>query len=258
MVKGVIMYGLFQTFNPLKSSITVMALATKPLGVQQSYLESLTTTRHQSSSEARESNLLPIGDTVMDPLIVCGPSGVGKGTIIDKYMKEMGGSDEFGFTVSHTTRLPRPGEIDGVHYHFSTNDRMEYDIGQGLFLEHAHVHGNLYGTSWDSLKYVQEDDKRCLLDIDVQGVQTLKEQNFGVNWRPRYLFIAPPSLEILLERLRSRGTETPESVRIRTAKAQQEVDYGLACGNFDAIVVNDDLDEACLEFERVVKELYDV
>jgi guanylate kinase len=140
---------------------------------------------------------------VLDPLVVCGPSGVGKvsqqgeeknayhvtalvlilahfhsfhmqGTIIDKYMEEYGGKEKFGFTVSHTTRLPRPGEENGVHYHFSTLETMRREINDGRFLEHAEVHGNLYGTSWTSMKHVQLYGKRCLLDIDVQGVRRLK------------------------------------------------------------------------------------
>jgi guanylate kinase len=200
---------------------------------------------------------------VLDPLVVCGPSGVGKGTIIDKFMKELGGHHHFGFTVSHTTRSPRPGEVDGMHYHFTTHEEMEEAIGQqNAFLEHAHVHGNMYGTSWQSLRDVQQNGKRCLLDIDVQGVQALKQQGLSMrnqaNWKPRYVFIAPPSLPILLDRLSSRGTEDEASLQRRTANAQAEVEYGLKKGNFDAIVVNDDLDEACREFTRVVKELYSI
>jgi len=248
------MYCLIQALNPSKLAMTAGALATKPL-TSSSYVKSLTTKATQDNSQESDSFLSK--ELIMDPLIVCGPSGVGKGTIIEKYMKEMGGSGEFGFTVSHTTRLPRPGEIDGVHYQFSTKDEMEHNIEQGMFLEHANVHGNLYGTSWDSLRRVREDNgKRCLLDIDVQGVQTLQKRTFGKNWQPRYVFIAPPSLHALLERLQSRGTESAESVRIRTAKAESEVEYGLADGNFDAIVVNDDINEACLEFKRVVEQLY--
>lgn len=79
------------------------------------------------------------------PVVVCGPSGVGKGTLIGLLMKEFGG-DQFGFSVSHTTRNPREGEINGVHYNFSTVDDMKKKIDQGYFIEHAEVHGNFYGT----------------------------------------------------------------------------------------------------------------
>merc|ERR1719215_859288 len=94
--------------------------------------------------------------TLLDPLIVCGPSGVGKGTIIARFMDEMGGSDRFGFTVSHTTRKPREGEVDGVHYHFVDAETMRRRISEGgFFLESAEVHGNLYGTSLRSLRDVR-------------------------------------------------------------------------------------------------------
>jgi len=209
--------------------------------------------QQQQQQQQRPTTTISSFDRVLDPLIVCGPSGVGKGTIIHKYMEE--GSRNFGFTVSHTTRSPRPGEIEGVHYYFSTKEKMEEDIKNGLFLEHAAVHGNLYGTSWQSLK--GSGKKRCLLDIDVQGVKTLKQQQVAnKKFQPRYIFIAPPSLPSLLKRLESRGTETPESLRIRTSKAKEELEYGLAEGNFDAVIVNDDLTEACLEFQRVVQKLY--
>jgi guanylate kinase len=173
-------------------------------------------------------------------------------------MNELGGSEAFGFTVSHTTRQPRPGEKNGIHYHFTTHHIMERHIENGRFLEHAKVHGHLYGTSWDALEDVQVNQKKkCLLDIDVQGVQTLKQLNLAADkWQPRYVFIAPPSLPVLLERLSSRGTESEESIRIRSSKAKEEVDYGTKEGVFDAIVVNDDLDESCREFAEVVRGLY--
>ena len=117
------------------------------------------TTRSSSSSATATTT------RTLDPLIVCGPSGVGKGTIIERFMKDY--SDKFAFTVSHTTRSPRTGEVNGVHYHFSTHDDMKEAIAQGKFLEHAEVHGNIYGTSWDSLEQ-QQHPKRSLLDVDVQ------------------------------------------------------------------------------------------
>ena len=213
-----------------------------------------------SSSSSASFSTNGSSNMVLDPLIVCGPSGVGKGTIIDKFMSEYGGRHHFGFTVSHTTRAPRPGEVDGIHYHFVTREEMESAVQANLFLEHAVVHGNLYGTSWKSLRDVQEQDKRCLLDIDVQGVQALKKQTVysGANWKPRYIFVAPPSLDILLERLASRGTEDELSLKRRTAMAQTEVEYGLQKGNFDGIIINDDLDNACREFTQLVKDLYSI
>ena len=174
-------------------------------------------------------------------------------------MADHNSDGQFGFTVSHTTRSPRPGEINGMHYHFVSQEEMERAIRRDdQFLEHAKVHGNFYGTSWKALRDVQKQGRRCLLDIDVQGVQALKKQNVctGSQWQPRFVFIAPPSLELLAERLSSRGTEDEASLRRRTAMAKTELDYGLQEGNFDAIIINDDLDKACHEFAQTVQNLY--
>lgn len=91
------------------------------------------------------------------PVVICGPSGVGKGTLIGKLMKEF--PETFGFSVSHTTRKPRAKEVDGVHYHFATRSVMAQDIEEGKFLESAEVHGNLYGTSWAAVKDVSDAGK---------------------------------------------------------------------------------------------------
>jgi guanylate kinase len=208
------------------------------------------------------------GQTLV-PLVVCGPSGVGKGTIIEKYMKEYNGSERFGFTVSHTTRKPRPGEVDGVHYHFTDVPTIESAIQSNKFLEFAEVHGNWYGTSIASLSFVQDQEEKLpMLDIDVQGVKNIKEwqknQDNGENGpelglpklEAKFIFIAPPSLETLKRRLNARGTETPESLEKRTNNAIAELEYGSEEGNFDATIVNDDLDQACADFDRAINELY--
>ena len=209
-------------------------------------------------------------EQTLKPLVVCGPSGVGKGTIIEKYMKEYGGSEKFGFTVSHTTRKPRPGELDGIHYHFTDVPSIRAAIQSNKFLEYAEVHGNWYGTSIASLSFVQDkEDKLPILDIDAQGVRNIKEwqknQDVGENGpelglpklEAKFIFISPPSLDILKERLTARGTETPESLEKRTKNAVAEVTYGSEEGNFDAVIVNDDLDQACADFSRAIDELYE-
>lgn len=223
--------GMLRTRTP--SSLQVLA---EPLS-----------TLHQSSDDKM----------VLDPLIVCGPSGVGKGTIIAKFMEELGGRNNFEFTVSHTTRSPRVGEIDGVHYHFVPLDTMKAAIRNNEFLEHAEVHGNYYGTSWSSLKDVQIKGKKCLLDIDVQGVKNIKRME-SERLQPKYIFITPPSLEVLEQRLIGRGTESAESLAKRTANARSEVEYGLQQENFDVVVVNGDLTEACHDFARLVNEMYNL
>jgi guanylate kinase len=230
-------------------------------------LRSLSTTSSQQRNDNGSETLL------LDPLIVCGPSGVGKGTIIEKFMREYGGSQRFGFTVSHTSRLPRAGEEDGVHYHFSTTENMQDLVQRGHFVEHAAVHGNMYGTSWNSMKAVQEAGFRCLLDIDTQGVRRIKtlqeegavttdggqqQQQQRYLLRPKYIFIAPPSIETLKERLVGRKSESEESLLRRIGNAEAEVDYGLTAGNFDAIVTNDDLEQACRDFDRTVRDLYNL
>jgi len=194
----------------------------------------------------------------LQPLVVCGPSGVGKGTIISKYM-EMHGDSNFGFAVSHTTRKPRPGEINGIHYHFTDYNSLEDSIRKGEFLEFAEVHGNLYGTSFDSLRYLSDaQGKIPILDIDVQGVMSVKEKvkQRLTELQPKYIFIAPPSMDTLKERLLSRGTEDDESVERRSRNALEEIKYGLTKGNFDGIVVNENLNQAIADFAATVLKVY--
>mmetsp|Transcript_15130 Transcript_15130/g.20608 ORF Transcript_15130/g.20608 Transcript_15130/m.20608 type:complete len:414 (-) Transcript_15130:177-1418(-) len=179
------------------------------------------------------------------PVVFCGPSGVGKGTLIEMLMKRFP-NDQFGFSVSHTTRKPREGEVDGVHYNFSTVDDMKKEIEEGKFIEYAEVHGNYYGTSVASVEKVQSAGKICILDIDVQGVQSVKKSAL----KPLYLFISPPSMEQLESRLRGRGTETEEAMKKRLGNAAKEMEYGQGEGNFDRIFVNDDLEAT---FETMAK-----
>jgi len=195
------------------------------------------------------------------PIVIAGPSGVGKGTIINKLLEyytldaedEDGdeadkGGDFFGFSVSHTTRGARPGEVDGVHYHYSTRQDVQAGIDNGDFIEYNEVHGNLYGTSFDAVNSVARSGRIAILDIDIQGVKRVKKSTLA----PYYIFIAPPSMELLEKRLRDRGTETEEAIQIRTANARDEVEYGQAPGNFDYVLVNDDLDAA---FKRLLWQL---
>ena len=105
--------------------------------------------------------------TQQRPVVVCGPSGVGKGTLLNRLIAEH--PDAFGFSVSHTTRQPRPGEVNGVHYHFVLKEDMEAAIKRGEFVEYARVHSNMYGTSIKGVEDVRAAGKTCLLDIDVQA-----------------------------------------------------------------------------------------
>ncbi|XP_023766468.1 guanylate kinase 2 [Lactuca sativa] len=174
------------------------------------------------------------------PVVISGPSGVGKGTLINKLMKDF--PTMFGFSVSHTTRLAREKEINGEHYHFTKRSVMEEEIKSGRFLEFAAVHGNLYGTSIESVDVVADAGKRCILDIDVQGARSVRASSLEAV----FIFVRPPSFEELENRLRARGTETEEQIQKRLRNAKAELEQGKSPGLFDHILVNDDL-EACYE-----------
>ncbi|KAI3760613.1 hypothetical protein L1987_51010 [Smallanthus sonchifolius] len=180
-----------------------------------------------------------IGDAER-PIVISGPSGVGKGTLINMLMKDF--PTMFGFSVSHTTRAPREKEENGVHYHFTNRSVMEEEIKAGKFLEFASVHGNLYGTSIEAVEVVADAGKRCILDIDVQGARSVRASSLEAI----FIFICPPSFEELEKRLRARGTETEELIQKRLNNAKAELEQGTSGGLFDHILVNDDL-EACYE-----------
>ena len=175
------------------------------------------------------------------PIVICGPSGVGKGTIINALLQKFP-SHKFGFSVSHTTRQPRPGEVNGTHYNFVSVEQIQNDIQEGKFLEYAGVHGNYYGTSLEAVQSVQSQGKLCILDIDVQGVQTIKSQ--GKLLEALYVFVAPPSVDNLEQRLKGRGTETEETLARRLGNAKREMEYGYGEDNFDYVLVNGELDVA--------------
>jgi guanylate kinase len=177
---------------------------------------------------------------VCKSLVICGPSGVGKGTLIGRLLAEH--PTKFGLSVSHTSRKPRPGEVDGAHYHFVDKEHILHDIKHGdiKYIEHAEVHSNVYGTRSDAVAKVHDEGKVCLLDVDHKGVMQIKQSGLPA----MYLFIAPVSMEVLAERLRGRGTETEAQVALRLQNAVGEMTYGLQDGNFDAVLKNDDIDEA--------------
>jgi guanylate kinase len=158
-----------------------------------------------------------------------------------------------GFSVSHTTRNSRPGEQHGVQYYFVSDLEMRNAINNNEFLEHAYVHTHFYGTSYQAVKNIQTEGKVCILDIDVQGVQTVKKNS---NFKAKYLFIAPPSVEELGRRLNNRSTETPEQLKIRLENARSEIEYGLVDGNFDMVIVNDDLNKTLEDIIVVLRQWY--
>jgi len=173
----------------------------------------------------------------LPPVVLCGPSGVGKSTLIARLREEF--PADFGFSVSHTTRGPRPGEEDGVAYHFTTREAFLERVAKGEFLEHADVHGNMYGTTFAAVDAVAAAGRRALLDIDVQGVASCRAARAGYS----YVFVAPPDMASLEARLRGRGTETEDKVAKRLAGAVREMDAARFTW-WDAWVVTDDVDGA--------------
>ena len=166
--------------------------------------------------------------------VITGPSGAGKGTVLKKVIQSLNG---LYFSVSATTRKPREGEVDGVHYHFLTRERFEELIEKDRFLEYAQYAGNYYGTPLDPVEEHLEQGHDVILEIELQGALQVKKR------LPKavLVFIAPPSFEELESRLRGRGTETDEVIRNRLAIARQE------CANMDEfrfIVVNDEVEDA--------------
>jgi guanylate kinase len=176
--------------------------------------------------------------------VITGPSGVGKGTVIQALRDRVPG---LGLSVSATTRAPRPGERDGVAYHFLTRDQFCERVAAGDFVEHADYSGNRYGTLRSELEERLADGIPVLLEIEVQGARQVREQ------MPEavQVFIAPPSREALRARLLGRGTDTPEQVDRRLETADDEL---AAQPEFAHVVVNDRLEDAVEQLVRVVSD----
>ncbi|KAK6810836.1 hypothetical protein RU639_013371 [Aspergillus parasiticus] len=175
------------------------------------------------------------------PVVVSGPSGAGKSTLLKRLFADY--PDTFGFSVSHTTRAPRPGEQHGREYYFTTKADFLDLVSKNGFIEHAQFGGNHYGTSVQAVKDIAEKGRICILDIEMEGVKQVKRTDLNA----RFMFLAPPSVEELELRLRGRGTESEESLSKRLAQAKNELEYAKEPGAHDKIVVNDDLEKAYTE-----------
>ncbi|GAA5907257.1 hypothetical protein JCM8208_006733 [Rhodotorula glutinis] len=190
-----------------------------------------------------------VAANLLRPVVICGPSGTGKSTLLKKLFNEF--PDKFGFSISHTTRAPRPGEERGVSYHYVSRESFVELVQQDGFIEHAEFSGNMYGTSVKSVEDVKRGGKMCILDIDTQGVKLIKANHPHLD--PLYVFISPPSLASLKTRLSGRGTESESSMQARLAAAVGEIDYAKS-GAFDVVVVNDELERAYAKLRKVVVE----
>ena len=189
------------------------------------------------------------------PLIMCGPSGIGKTTLKNMLVSKYEGY--FGFSVSHTTRKPRDGEVDGEDYHFVAKEKIMKMIKDGQFVEYAHVHKNVYGTSIQAVRSVMKQNKICILDIDIQGVKSILNGPAHAELNPHYLFVQPKSFGDLEARLRKRQTDSEDQIQIRLATAKKELEASKSVP-FEKFLTNDVLEDAYNEFEEFMLERYPV
>lgn len=174
-------------------------------------------------------------------VVISGPSGVGKSTLIKRLLRH----EQRRLAVSATTRLPRPGEVEGVHYRFMRRDEFEAMQQRGLLLETAEVHGNFYGTPEAEVSPWLEKGVTVILDVDTQGYRAIKQRMTVTG-----IFVKPPSMENLEERLRQRGTESEEKLRRRLEHGRPEMS---CAGEYDHVIVNDDVDRAAQEVEHILR-----
>jgi guanylate kinase len=175
-------------------------------------------------------------------IVITGPSGVGKGTLIRGLLERV---PDLRLSVSATTRRPRPGEVDGVDYHFLSPEEFKAKVAADQFIEHAEYSGNRYGTLRSEVQRSLDEDTAVVLEIEVQGARQVRQALPDAV----PVFIAPPSLDALRTRLVGRGTDTAEQVRARLDTAERELE---ARSEFPHVVVNDRLEEATEELARIV------
>ena len=175
--------------------------------------------------------------------LITAPSGAGKTTIIKNILEKDVG--EIGYSISHTTRKPRKGESHGLHYYFVGRENFEKMIDAHEFIEWAVVYDYLYGTSISSVNRELSSGKDLLMDVDIQGSQEIKRQ-FPDSLS---IFILPPSLDILKERLQKRSPNEKMNIDLRLKKASEEIKR---CRDYDFIIINDDLKKAIKEIEAII------
>lgn len=177
------------------------------------------------------------------PIVISAPSGSGKTTIIEELLAR---DDDFIFAVSTTARKKRPGEVEGKSYYFVSTEDFKKKIDNNEFIEWAVVHQNYYGTTQKEIDRLTATGKIPIFDIDVQGVK----QIIGKIADAVYIFIIPPSIDVLKKRLINRGCDTDEQIGIRIKNAIKELqEYG----DYDYIIVNDDVDKALLDLTSIIR-----
>ncbi len=175
--------------------------------------------------------------------IIAAASGTGKTSLVKALVAD---ANRLGVSVSHTTRAARPGEVDGVNYHFTSREQFLAEVAAGLFLEHAEVFGNLYGTSRTWVEQQLASDHDVILEIDWQGAQIVRE----LMPQALSIFILPPSLPALAERLNGRGTDSNEVIAHRLSEAIADITH---YSEFDYLVINDDFATALADLQAIVR-----
>ena len=180
-------------------------------------------------------------------LVISGPSGVGKSTILKKLFSKY--PSKFGFSVSHTTRSPRAGEQNHIDYSFVDQSSFDSLVASNSFIEHASFSANSYGTSKAAVDAVHKQNKICVLDVELNGIKSIKNLDIPAV----FIFIAPPTFDHLESRLRARGTETESSLQKRLNTAKSELEYAQG-GHHDVVIVNQNVDDAFNELDLFVRK----
>jgi guanylate kinase len=173
--------------------------------------------------------------------IISAPSGCGKTSLVKALLESM---SDLCASISHTTRTPRPGEVDGENYHFVSKEKFNDMCSEGAFVEHAEVFGNYYGSAKKSISKELEQNKDVILEIDWQGAQQVKQNVAALS-----IFILPPTKEALLSRLQGRGQDSQEIINKRMADAESEMSHFY---EFDFVVFNDDFDTALEDLKHII------
>lgn len=175
-------------------------------------------------------------------IVISGPSGAGKGTICKRFMER---NKNVALSVSATTRAPRAGEVEGVNYYFMSKEKFKEKINDNDFLEYAEVYDNYYGTPKSNVQEMLDSGKDVILEIDIQGALKVKENSEeGI-----FIFILPPSMEELKQRIINRGSETQESLMKRFKSAYKEINF---VSRYNYAVVNDEVEIAVEKLEAII------
>ena len=162
--------------------------------------------------------------------------------------------NKFGLGGQHTTRPARPNEEDGVTYNFVTRDIFQQMIEDKQFLEYTDVQGNLYGTTYGAVQSIRENEAICVLVLDAKAVQGIKEGSDSSSFKARYMFVKPPDMEALEDRLVERGTEDELEIERRLEAAEAEIEFGTSSGYYEEIVTNEVLENCFADVVKICEE----